>query len=161
MNGSGATAVEAAVHRRLAVDLFNRAWRLLGQGSRTQAEDDELVHVAHASRLHWQEAGGTPAHLARGEWMCARVYAVLGRPEPAGWHARRALELVDAGGEGFADWDRAAALEGMAHASLAAGDREAALDWAARAREALATVAEADDRAVVEGQLAELGLGAR
>ena len=70
----------------------------------------------------------------------------------------RSLELVGASGDGFADWDRAAALEGLAHASLAAGDREAARAWAAQAREGLAAVADADDRAVVEKQLAELGL---
>ena len=165
MNGeaedTGPSEPDAVLHRRLAVELFNRAWLLLEREPRTAAEDVELLHVAHASRLHWQDAGGTAAHLARGEWLCGRVYAVLGHAEAALRHAGQALALVDEGGAGFADWDRAAALQGMAHASLAAGDTAAARDWAARARKELGGVDDPEDRAVIERQLARLGLEGR
>jgi hypothetical protein len=73
-------------HRRLAVELFNHVWTLLELASRTPEQDDELVHAAHASRWHWSKAG-TTVNLARGEWQISRVYAVLGRAEPALWHA--------------------------------------------------------------------------
>jgi DNA-binding transcriptional MerR regulator len=149
--------VDAATHRRLAVDLFNRSWRLLETENRTPEQDDELVHVVHASRYHWGEVG-TAANLARGENQCARAYAALGRPEPALHHANRALELVRAGGEGLEDWDLASALEVLSRAYLAAGDREEAAHYAGLARKELETVADPDDREVIEGQIAELGL---
>ncbi|MCS7006598.1 MAG: hypothetical protein NZL88_03475 [Gaiellaceae bacterium] len=152
-----ARIVEAATHRRLAVELFNRSWLLLEVEHRTPEQDDELVHVVDASRHHWGEIG-TAAHLARGESQCARAYATLGRAEPALHHATRALELVRAGGEGFEDWNFASALEVLARAYLAAGEREEATRWAALARRELESVGDPDDRAVIESQLAELGL---
>ncbi len=41
----------------------------------------------HTGRYHWRRAG-EPVPYARGEWQCSRVYAVLGRSEPALHHAR-------------------------------------------------------------------------
>src|SRR3984957_11424955 len=68
--------------RLLAAQLFNETWRLMEQENRTVADDDRMIHAAHASRCHWglvPEA--TPANLARGEWQISRVYAVLRRAE--------------------------------------------------------------------------------
>jgi DNA-binding transcriptional MerR regulator len=149
--------VDAATHRRLAVELFNRSWRLLEQETRTPAEDDELVHCTHASRHHWGEIGNA-ANLARGENQCARVYAALGRGEPALHHANRCLELVRAGGEGFEDWDLASALEVVARANLAAGNTSDGAHYAGLARAELETVADPDDREVIASQIAELGV---
>ncbi|MFO7571547.1 MAG: hypothetical protein R6W48_02970 [Gaiellaceae bacterium] len=157
MNDVTVGPVDASTHRRLAVDLFNRSWRLLETGNRTPEQDDELVHVVHASRYHWGEVG-TAANLARGEGQCARAYAALGRPEPALHHANRALGLVRAGGEGLEDWDLASALEVLARAHLAGGDREEAAHYAALARTELEVVADPGDREVIESQIAELGL---
>jgi hypothetical protein len=90
-------------HRRLGVELYNHVWTLLELPLRTPEQDDELIHAAHASRYHWSQAG-TPKNLARGEWQVSRVYAVLGRAEPALWHARRCLAYVEAA-EDAEDWD--------------------------------------------------------
>jgi hypothetical protein len=60
--------------RRLAVDLFNHVWTLLDKPDRTPAEDDEMIHAAHASRFDWAEVGA-PVNLVRGEWQVSRVYA--------------------------------------------------------------------------------------
>src|SRR5690606_26488099 len=68
--------LDAAIHRQLAVDLFNHAWTLLELPDRTPMQDDEMLHAAHASRHHWGVVG-EPVNLVRGEWQCARVYAVL------------------------------------------------------------------------------------
>jgi tetratricopeptide (TPR) repeat protein len=61
----------------------------------------------------------TPAHLARGEWLISRVYAVLQRPEPALYHARRVLDLCQDNGIG--DFDLAFAYEALARAHATAG----------------------------------------
>jgi hypothetical protein len=148
--------VDPATRRALAVGLYNRCWELLELTTRTPEQDAELIHMAHASRYHWGEIADTPARLWRGEWMCARVYSVLGRAEPALWHARRAVTLVEAGGDAVEDWDRPAVCEGMARASFVAGDPAAGAIWKARAAELAAALADADGREVIERDLATL-----
>lgn len=147
--------IDPATHRRLGVALFNHVWTLIEQPDRTPAQTDEMIHATHASRYHWALAeGATPIHLGRGEWQCSRVYAVLGRGEPALWHARRSLAAAQ--GEGAEDWDLAAACEAMARASAVAGDPEAAAGWKAKAVDALAAIADPADREVIEGDIATL-----
>src|SRR5262245_48357020 len=99
-------------HKKFAVDCFNRAWTLM-EKKRTAAEDDELLHCAHASRWHWG-AVGKPVNLARGEWQCSRVYAVLGRAEPSIHHAKRCLAICEQ--HGIRDFDIAYAHEALARA---------------------------------------------
>jgi len=147
--------LDPATERALGVALFTRVWALLETSDRSPAQTDEMIHAAHASRYHWGVVG-EPANLARGEWQCSRVYAVLGRGEPALWHARRCIEIVEAAGIG--DWDLAAAYEAMARASAAAGDGEAARSWAERSRVACAAIAEDEDRRVVEADIGTLPL---
>ena len=154
-----ATDLTPEVHRRLGVDLFNFVWTLIEQPDRTPAEVDEMLHAAHASRYHWSKAAGsTTANLARGEWQCARVYSVLGRGEPAVWHARRCLEQVEAAGQaGEAEpWDLPAAYEGLARAHAVAGDGAEARAWRDRAVAAIALVENVNDREPIEQDIATL-----
>lgn len=149
------TVLDGAAHRALGVALFNHVWTLLEKPDRSPAETDEMIHAAHASRFHWSRAEGSePVNLARGEWQCSRVYAVLGRGEPALWHARRCLAINEAAGT--ADWDIASAYEAMARASAVAGDDQAARDWKAKTITALDGIADQDDRDIIEGDLATL-----
>lgn len=142
--------------RALAIGLYDRTMDLLQVPDRTADQDDDLIHAAHASRHHWGEVGG-PLNLARGEWLCSRVYATLGRSEPALWHARRCLELLEGtAAADRADWDLAAAYEAMARSLAAAGDEAGRDAWVGRARAALADVADPDDRAVIDQDLATI-----
>ena len=145
--------IDPTTRRKLAADLFNHTWTLLEKLDRTPLEDDEMIHSAHASRFHWGEVG-EPVNLARGEWQCSRVYAVLGRAEPALWHARRCVDINEA--NGIADWDIASAYEAMARAHLVAGDLAEVAAWKAKATAALDGIADRDDREVIEGDLAAL-----
>lgn len=156
-SSSAGEPLDPTAQRRLAVDLFNHCWTLLGVPTRTVDQDDELLHAAHASRHHWGVVGSA-ANRARGEWMCSRVYSTLGRPEPALYHAYRGLALVDGNASEMADWDRPAALEALARAQLTAGDQPAAAETGRQARAALDVVADPDDRAVVARDLDALGL---
>lgn len=143
--------LDASAHRRLGIDLFNYTWTLIEKADRTEAEVDEMIHAAHASRYHWSKAG-TKANLARGEWQVARVYSVLGRAEPAQWHAARCLAYVEAAtaaGEAD-DWDAAAAYEAMARAAAVAGESGVAAEWRDRARAALADIKNPADRELIE-----------
>lgn len=157
--GDAPAPLDPATHRRLAVELFNETWQRLGQPDRSAADDAALIHTAHASCRHWLEVG-TAANRARGEWQVARVHSELGDADAALRHARLALELVEAGGDGFEDWDLASALEGLARATLVAGDRESAVALARRSRQALAGVADPEDREIVARDLDALGLEA-
>jgi DNA-binding transcriptional MerR regulator len=148
-----ATVPEAPHERQLAVDLFNGVWRLLETEDRTPAQDDRMLHMAHASRYHWEQAG-TAVNLARGEWQCSRVYAVLGRAEPARHHAQRVLEICEENGIG--DWDLAFAHEALARAAAVAGDQQAAERHLADARRAAELIADPEDRALLESDLAAI-----
>ena len=76
------TTDEQKVIRKYAVDAFNSTWDLLEKAERTQVEDDTMLNGAHAARYLWEKIG-TALNLARGDWQISRVYAVLGRAEPA------------------------------------------------------------------------------
>jgi hypothetical protein len=137
--------------RALAADLFNGVWALLETTDRSQDDDDRMLHMAHASRHHWGSVG-TPANLARGEWLCSRVYAVLRRAEPSLHHARRVLDICER--HGIGDWDLAFAHEAIARAQTLAGDSEAARE-AVRAARAV-VIAGDEDRELLEADLATL-----
>ena len=135
--------------RRLGVDLFNEVWRLM----ETREDDDRMLHAAHASRFHWGEAPECkPENLARGEWQVSRVYTVLGRAEPALWHARRCLDLCEA--HELSDWDLAYAYEAIARGYKTAGELPEAEAYKRLASEV--AIAEADDREQLEQDLATL-----
>src|SRR6478672_6668807 len=72
-------------HRGIAVELFNQVLGLLHREDRTCAENDRMIHAAHASRFHW-EFGGTVVNLALGEWQCAKVHTAMGQTESALHH---------------------------------------------------------------------------
>jgi len=149
--------LDRETHRAVAVSLFNHVWTLLELEERTPEQVDEMVHAAHASRWHWSRSGASDEaqRLAVGEWQCSRVYSVLGRGEPALYHARRCLALVEA--NELEDWVHASAAEAMARAHRTLGDQTAFEEWRARATALTAAIADAEDREVIEGDIATLG----
>ena len=155
-HGHEPTVLDPAQHRAEGVALFNAVWEMLDLPDRSAAQDDQMVHAAHASRWHWSQAGELAGdrQLAVGEWQCSRVYSMLGRGEPAVHHARACLAICEASGLG--DWVEAAAYEALARATAVAGDAGEARTWLARARTATAAIADPEDREVIDGDLAEL-----
>jgi hypothetical protein len=139
-------------HRELARALNRAVWDALAS-DRDPVADAVMVDTAHASLYHWRIAGG-PLEEARGEWLVSHVYAVLGRAEPALHHARRCYDLTVA--NGFGDFDLAYAYEGLARALTVAG--EDATTWHAKAVEQGAAIADGEDRAIFQADLAA-GLG--
>jgi hypothetical protein len=142
-----------AQHRRIAGELFNHVWSLLDKKDRGQEEDDEMLHAAHASRFHWGLAG-TPLNLSVGEWQVSRVYATLGRAEPALYHARRALEIARR--SRLSRFYLAYAYEAVARAAAVAGERRTRDRYLRRAREIGAGVRDRDDRRMLLEDLATI-----
>ena len=147
-------ALSSGQRRRLAADLFNHVWTLLGTPDRSPEQDDEMIHAAHASRYHWGEIGPAP-NLGRGEWQISRVYATLGRAEPALYHARRCLAYIEPG-VGTEDWDLPFAYEALARAHAIAGDRQESDRYEQLAEETGASIADEEDRELLLADLATL-----
>ena len=145
--------IDAEEHRRLAAQLFNYVWTLMRRTDRDADADAEMVHAAHASRWHWSQVGG-PEHAARGEWQCSRVYTVLGRAEPALFHAARVLDICQR--HGIGDWDLAFAYEALARAHACAGDAAETARYLEQARAAAADITEDEDRAFLLEDLATI-----
>jgi DNA-binding transcriptional MerR regulator len=147
--------VDHADERALASRLFNDVWTLLGREERSPAESDRMLHMAHASRFHWDGVGGDQQR-AIGEWQVSRVYSTLGRGEPAVFHARRCVDL--AGSPGVDAWVASSAQEGLARALAVAGDPEAARSARDAALALLAAVEDPEDREIVMADIDSLPL---
>jgi hypothetical protein len=149
----GADDEVARWHRRFAVELFNRSWDLLELGERSEDDDAEMLAAAFGSAWHWRQVG-TAENLALGDHQISKVASHVGEPQLALHYARRALEAIEIGR--FGNWQVAAAYEGMARASAAAGDTAGRDYWVQRCTVALGAVPDAADRTVVAQQLLNL-----
>ncbi len=136
--------------RQLAARLFNAVWELLEAEDRSTADDDRMLHMAHASRYHWGQVGSA-AQLARGEWQCSRVYAALRRTEPCLHHAQRVLDICEAAGIG--DFDLAFAFEALARGHAIAGDAQEARAMTERSLAAAEQIADDEDRKLLLADL--------
>jgi hypothetical protein len=139
---------ELKSHEKMAKDCFNKTWDLLEKSTRTEDDNNEMVHTAHASRYHWgvlvANRKGMPVNLQRGEWQIARVYTVIKRVEPALHHAKLCLKLTKENDIG--DFDLGFAYEAMARALAAAGDKEGFENYFKLAEEAGNLIKEKGDK---------------
>ena len=138
-----ADPVSRGHHRKIGADLFNYTWSLLDKKRRTTEESDLMLHAAHASRYHWGQAG-TALNISVGEWQIARVYATLGRAEPAEYHARRSLEIARRGR--LSPFYVAYAYEALARAAAVAARAREKSRYLREARRIAARVRDRDDR---------------
>ena len=139
--------------RQLGVDLFNEVWRLI----ESRKDDERMLHAAHASAYHWSLAPECePKNRARSEWLCSRVYAVLGRPEPALHHAERCLEITERDADNMEDWDLPFAYEALARAHGIAGNNGEWRRYAELARASGESISDSDDREHFAADLATL-----
>jgi DNA-binding transcriptional MerR regulator len=137
-------------HKYWAKTLFNDTWRLMEKEDRTPDEDAQMIHQAHASAYHWLQVGA-PENFARSHWQCSRVYCVLGRPEPALYHAKFVLDICQR--HGIGDWDLGFAYEALARAHAVAGDTDEARRWVEQARLASVDIAADDERELLLSDL--------
>ena len=146
------TYTESEAHRHFAAKLNGQVWSLLEKANRSRAEEEIMIHSAHASCCHWLEAG-TGLHHQRAEWMIARVYSELGLAEAALRHANRCRELTQEHADLMEDFDRAYALEAMARANAVAGNRAEALEFLQLAKAAGQAIADAQSEQFFNGDL--------
>jgi len=138
-------------HLQFAKSINSQVWDLLARPDRSPAEDELMIHAAHASLYHWLNAGGTGLHRQRGEWLLAHIFTVLGLVEPALRHATRCLELTNESSALMQDFDKAYAFEGLARAHALAGNRNSALEYLKLAESNGAAIQNDEDREIFLG----------
>ena len=146
-------SVSADLHRELAVDANNGTWDWLGKpdGERTAQDEERMTESAYAAAYHWARAAGAgPANEARAQWLISRVWAVRGNGGLALRHADAVLAVC--GAAGLEDFDLAYGHEARARALACLGRRDEAV--AERDAAAAVPIAEAEDREIVEADLA-------
>ncbi len=155
MNKAKTITLEEA-QQQFAKQLNNKVWNLLQKEDRTAADNERMIHAAHASCYHWLNAG-TGLHHQRAEWLIAHVYAHLGLPHAALRHADRCLELTNEFADLMQDFDWAYGYEGVARANALAGNEENARIYIQRAREAGEAIVDDEDGRIFFGDFAWAG----
>lgn len=145
--------VDPSVHRTLAIEANNSTWEILGKPAEQISSEDaeEMTQRAYAAAYHWERAeGSTPANSARADWLLSRVWAVRGEGAQAVLHAKRCMATCEA--SSLVDFDLAYAHEALARAHACLGQLSEAGHH--RAKAAQVPIADPEDRAMVEGDLA-------
>jgi putative alpha-1,2-mannosidase len=147
-------AVTPDEHRAQGAAYFNAAWDLIETPNRTPEQDRDLLTLAFASRQHWIEAEGSAENLAVADWQIAHAASQLGLADLALTFARAAVARAEA--NDVPTWMKASAHEGLARAHATAGQTESFTYEADLARALLEKVADPEDRALIETQLASI-----
>jgi tetratricopeptide (TPR) repeat protein len=143
---------ENEFHKKFAKKGFNEAWDYLDKKNRTAEDEQQMLHLAHASRYHWSFIGSA-RNFAVGDWQLSRVYAALNEPRLALHFAKSALEITQ---KNKLSENLASAYEGMARAYAIAKEKRSAMDYIKKAREALDTTKMSkEDKKVYSDQIDE------
>jgi hypothetical protein len=135
----------AKTHRWLAVEFNNIAWDLFDQNDLTCEEIERMIHVAHASALHWSQVG-KPINDLRGELLVAHAYGRAQLAEATQRHAKKCLELAKTCTDDVLPFDEASMYGVAAWAESLAGDKQQAAEYLEKANAAAAKMT--DDEAM-------------
>ena len=150
MNEKPSAEEVARWQRRLASQANNRAWVLSEQTSRSEREDEELLHAAHAAMYFWSIVGdaSNQAHAAQ---LLAHTYAILKQPSAAAQYLERCLPtFMD---ESAQPWERALAQAVAANVASANGQAEDHARHYNQAIKLTAALEDAEERAIIEATL--------
>ena len=100
-------------HRYFGEMCLMQAWGLAQKADRSDAEQQHMLHAAHAARFHWTMLGDRPG-LARADHVLSFIFSALGETENARTHAESCFAFVQEGGKGFTPTHEAWAHECMA-----------------------------------------------
>ncbi len=152
MNAMAISETEREFHRKTARDCFNHAWDYLDKKERSPLDEEQMLHLVHASRFHWGLVG-TPRNRAVGDWQISRIYAALNQPSLSLRFARSSLESCQ---KNNLEEVLATAFEAIARAYAVAGDHSSARSYIEKAREQLSKLSlDDEDRETYMGQIRE------
>lgn len=138
-------------HKKLGIDYFNKTWDFIDLEHRTPEQDLEMIHYAHASRLHWQLANGSELNKVRGEWQISRVYCILNMGESALKHAEACYNNTLL--HKFGDFDLVFAYECMAFAHRVLGNNVAMESYLQDGYKAIDQVKKKEDKEYCKSEL--------
>ena len=136
-------------HRWFAVEANNLGWDLAAAATRSAADDERMIHAAHAACFHWLAVGTLLNHL-RAQTLLATAYTRANLADSAVRHAQRCLDLSHELGVTQSAFDRAAAHGCASAAFKIAGRRDESLAEYALALRAAQTFEDGDDRTVFD-----------
>ena len=138
-------SIDAATHRRLAIEANNSTWDILGTAHDEidEAGAEEMTRRAYAAAYHWARAEGAGiANEARADWLLSKVWLARRDGLLALHHGRRCLAACERGALG--DFDLAYAHESIARAHACLGETNVAEHHRNLAR--AVEISDSDDR---------------
>jgi len=143
----------AAWRRWFAMQANNRCWELTVAEARTPEQDREMLDAAHASAWLWTSIG-TELNRMRATMLLAEAHALAGDPSQAMEYAREMRGWFL--GRETPDWEIAFTHAVTAHCAAKAGEKTLHRDSYGAARAAIASIADAEDREIVEKTFAHV-----
>lgn len=131
-------------NRWFAIECNNQAWDLVEADERTADQQEKMLHLAHASRYHWQHAG-TEINWLRAEVLLSTAYSFANRSENAIIYAESARKLIGQTSE-FTPFDQASLSGAHALALSICGESEESKEMFGKFAHDLSLVAEEEDR---------------
>lgn len=135
--------------KRLAAETYNQAYDAVESGQ----DAAWAVELAATSLNLWRRVGNEQ-NLSIGCWLYSRALVLAGAHQAAIKAAKASLNHIE-NIDDPADWLVASGLEGFARALTAAAHADAAEALKA-AKHAVERIADAEDRELIAGQLADL-----
>ena len=146
----------STAHEFFSVHCFNGAWSLMDRADRTEDDNERLVGLAHASYWHWAErADCTKKNLAIAYWLLSRVYALVGRAQPALYYASLSLKAGKAAR--VSPYLLGSAHEAMARAAHLAGDDATFSAESRKAREIAQALEKVEERKMLLADIDSIG----
>jgi len=136
--------------KKQAVDCFNKTWDYIDMETRSDEDNLNMIHCAHASRFLWGQIG-EPLNFERGEWQISKVYALVGKGEQALYHAKECLRICLE--HDIKDFDIAFAYEAMAKAYKVLGDEAFVEDYKKKAYDCIPDIEKEGDREYTKSEL--------
>ena len=145
---------EVQAHRWFAIEYNNAAWDIIESPSPKVGEIGELIHIAHASYLHWSKAGG-PEEKARALVLLSMAYLCAKQGRQALEYARRSENLLKKEAEGLGAFDRTSIFLVMARSAALAADLETAKKYRGKTEDEAAKLTDSSEREVIKGMKGE------
>ena len=140
-----------SAHEYFSKTCFNSVWDLIDKDSRSPREDEEMIHMAHASVYHWsQRTDCTDQNLSIGYWQLSRVYALINEADNAIKYGRSCLDYSQK--EGVAEVFLGYAYEALARA-FALTEEDKKKDELIKKAAQIAEGLSPDDRTQLQGDL--------
>lgn len=144
-------------HHYFAVTFFNDIWELIDKPERTKQDNETMLHLAHASLLHWSNNPKVnPSNWSIGYWMLSRVYSLNSDGENALKYGEKSYEYAESGK--LDPFFTGYAYEAMARAFKISGDQDKFQVYLQKALDCAQKVSDKDSQELLMADLEDMKL---